>query len=74
VPTPRGPVRLGELYRLVHRPFDRPGIEHVLCVVPRAYNDLPLPDVWTNLLLTVAEEPDRFFAVAVFRGSRVRQP
>ncbi|MFA5885975.1 MAG: hypothetical protein WDA60_19145 [Acidimicrobiia bacterium] len=74
VPTPRGPVRLGELYRLVHRPVDRPHLEHVLCVVPRTYADLPLPDVWTNLLLTLAVEPDRFFDVAVFQGARRCQP
>jgi hypothetical protein len=74
VPTPRGPVRLGELYRLVHRPIDRPGVEDMLCVVPRSYADLPLPDVWTNLLLTLAVEPERFFAVAVLQGTRRRQP
>ena len=34
VPTPWGPVRLGTLYALVHRPVDQPGIERVLCVVP----------------------------------------
>ena len=74
VPTPRGPVRLGELYRLVHRPIDRPGVEDVLCVVPRVYGDLPRADIWTNLLLTLAVEPERFFSVAVRQGTRRRQP
>lgn len=64
VPTPRGPVRLGRLYQLVHRPDDRPDVERVLCVVPRTHADLPRADIWTNLLLTLAVEPDRFFRVA----------
>lgn len=64
VPTPRGPVRLGRLYELIHHPSDRPLVQRVLCVVPGHHDDLPLPDVWTNLLLTLAVEPDEFFRVA----------
>jgi hypothetical protein len=64
VPTPFGPVRLGRLYALVHRPTHRPDREHVLCVVPDAHRDLPLADIWTNLLLTLAVEPLEFFRVA----------
>lgn len=64
VPTPRGPVRLGRLYALVHHPHDQPGVERVLCVVPRDHGALPRADVWTNLLLMLAVEPDEFFRVA----------
>lgn len=70
VPTPRGPVRLGRLYELVHRPVDAPGRERILCVVPRRYRDLPRADLWTNLLLVLAVEPDAFFRVAVLRAVR----
>ena len=70
VSTPRGPVRLGELYKLLHRPVDHPGWEHILCVVPRGYTQLPIADVWSNLLLVLAVEPEEFFRVAVHRGSR----
>ncbi len=73
VPTPEGPVRLGELYALVHRPADNPGIERILCVVPRGYHALPRADIWTNLLLTLAVEPERFFRVAILRGVRSRR-
>lgn len=72
VDTPQGPVRLGRLYHLVHRPVDQPHLERILCVVPRAHTDLPLPDVWTNLLLTLAVEPDEFFRVANLVGTRAR--
>lgn len=74
VATPRGPVRLGRLYALVHRPVDRPTIERVLCVVPRGHLELPRADVWTNLLLTLAVEPEKFFRVAVLQGVRRRLP
>ncbi len=72
VHTPRGPVRLGRLYHLVHRPIDQPHLERILCVVPRQHHDLPLPDIWVNLLLTLAVEPDEFFAVANLVGTRPR--
>lgn len=72
VPTARGPVRLGQLYALVHHPSDQPSTERVLCVVPDRHRDLPLPDIWTNLLLTLAVEPDEFFRVAVERQVRPR--
>ena len=41
-------------------------------MVPRTYADLPLPDVWTYLLLTLAVEPDEFFRVANLVGTRAR--
>lgn len=72
VPTPHGPVRLGRLYHLVHRPVDEPHLERILCVVPRHYGDLPLPDIWVNLLLTLAVEPEAFFAVANLVHTRSR--
>jgi hypothetical protein len=70
VDTPRGPVQLGELYALVHRPDDEPGVERILCVVPHGHTELPLADIWTNLLLVLAVEPDQFFRVAIERGRR----
>lgn len=73
VDTPRGPVQLGELYSLVHRPIDDPGIERVLCVVPDRHTYLPDADIWSNLLLVLAVEPERFFSVAIERGRRSRR-
>lgn len=73
VPTPRGPVRLGTLYALVHRPVDAPRVERVLCVVPDRHLEFPIADVWTNLLLTLSVEPDTFFRVAVVQGVRSRR-
>ena len=73
VPTPRGPVRLGQLYALLHHPVGQPRVERVLCVVPDRHLELPLADVWTNLLLTLAVEPDAFFRVAVLQGVRSRR-
>jgi hypothetical protein len=72
VPTPRGPVRLGELYALVHRPTDQPAVERILCVVPQGHGTLPRADIWSNLLLTLAVEPEQFFRVAILRGVRTR--
>ena len=72
VPTPFGPVRLGRLYALVHRPLHRPEHERVLCVVPHAHAELPLADIWTNLLLTLAVEPREFFRVARLQDVRRR--
>ena len=72
VDAPRGPVLLGDLYALVHQPIDEPGIERVLCVVPDRHTELPLADIWVNLLLVLAVEPDAFFRVAIQRGLRVR--
>ena len=73
VDTPRGRVLLGDLYALVHQPADEPGIERVLCVVPDRHTELPEADIWVNLLLVLAVEPDAFFRVAVQRGLRVRR-
>lgn len=72
VETPRGPVRLGHLYALVFRPNADPDREDVLCVVPHGHEQLPLADIWSNLLLVLAVDPDEFFRVAVYRGSRPR--
>ena len=72
VETPRGPVRLGQLYSLIHRPHDHPDQELILCVVPHAHHELPIADVWSNLLLVLAVEPEEFFRVAILRGSRRR--
>ncbi len=73
VDTPRGPVLLGDLYALVHQPNSEPGIERVLCVVPDRHTELPRADIWVNLLLVLAVEPDAFFRVAIQRGLRVRR-
>jgi hypothetical protein len=73
VETPRGPVRLGRLYSLLHRPSDAPTREESLCVVPDAHHQLPIADIWSNLLLVLAVEPDAFFDVAILRGSCVRR-
>jgi hypothetical protein len=66
VATPEGPVRLGRLHDLRFRPLSSPGEERSLCVVPEG-PPMPLGDVWTNLLLVLAVDHRRFFAVANLR-------
>ncbi len=69
VPTPFGDVQLGYLYHLDFRPSP-PARPLVLCVVPvepRRATPMPQPDVWTNLLLVLHEDPERFFRVANWR-------
>lgn len=73
VETPRGPVRLGDLYWLTHWPVAEPDLERHLCVVPNLYRDLPRADIWVNLLLVLAVEPETFFRVAIERD-RCRRP
>lgn len=68
VDTPRGPVRLGRLYDLRHRP--RPGVERSLCVVPVDHATLPVADIWVNLLLLLRARPDEFFRVAIANPPR----
>ena len=67
VDTPRGPVRLGHMHDLRFRPNHAPGEEWSLCVVPSG-PPLPRSDVWSNLLLVLAADPDTFFRVANVRG------
>ena len=42
--------------------------------MPRDHESLPLADIWSNLLLVLAVEPDWFFEVAIHRGTRRRRP
>jgi hypothetical protein len=68
-------VRLGRLYRIVHRPAGGDIAEQELCVVPQGH-DLgltPEPDIWTNLLLTLSVQPEEFFAVANLVSRRARE-
>ena len=65
VPVPDGTVELGELYNLHYRRHD--GREFAICVVPRSHASLPLDDIWTNLLLLLRSDPERFFGVANYR-------
>lgn len=66
VRTVYGAVELGTLYRLAFRRHD--GWRFELCVVPTAYRDLPVADIWTNLLLMLRNDPLRFFTVANWKG------
>ena len=70
VETPRGLIRLGRLHDLRLRPREWPDEEWSLCVVPRG-PALPADDVWTNLLLVLAADPDEFFRVAASRKTRL---
>lgn len=72
--TPYGLLELGALHNMafwprgLHWERGHPKKLH-LCVVPRGdLKRLPPADVWTNLLLVVRAEPERFFAVANWRG------
>ncbi len=72
--TPYGVLELGALHHMAfwpRGPHWDPGHpkQLYLCVVPRGdFKRLPEADVWTNLLLVVRAEPERFFMVANWRG------
>ena len=71
--TPYGVLELGALHNMAFWPkgphWDPGHPKRVnLCVVPRGdLKRLPEADIWTNLLLVVRAEPERFFAVANWR-------
>jgi hypothetical protein len=73
--TPYGVLELGALHNMAFWPSGPhwdPGHpkQLYLCVVPRGdFKRLPEADIWTNLLLVVRAEPERFFTVANWRGS-----
>ena len=72
--TPYGVLELGALHNMAFWPsglhWDRGHLKQLsLCVVPRGdFKRLPEADIWTNLLLVVRAEPERFFTVANWRG------
>jgi hypothetical protein len=68
VDTPYGRLRLGRLYDLYFRP--RIGNALTLCVVPVDHLSLPRCDIWTNLVLALRADPERFFRVANWRPRR----
>jgi hypothetical protein len=57
-----GAVELGRVSDLRFDTHD--GRHFTLCVVPQGVSNLPDADVWTNLLLVLRAEPERFFDVA----------
>jgi hypothetical protein len=63
VDTEFGKVRLGRLYDITFRPT-RSEEPFRLCVVPDDHHSLPVADIWTNLLLVLRGDPERFFRVA----------
>lgn len=65
VPTPYGTVELGELFNLGFT--TTLGERFSLCVVPTSAAELPICDVWVNLLLVLRAEPKRFMEVANWR-------
>lgn len=70
VPTRFGNLEFGELFNIGFWPST--GGEYRLCVVPTG-KELPLPDVWTNLLFALKADPAWFFAVANWRRPPDRQ-
>jgi hypothetical protein len=62
VDTAYGAVELGRVSDLRFDTHD--GRHFTLCVVPQGISNLPDADVWTNLLLVLRAEPERFFDVA----------
>lgn len=63
VETPYGMIQFGEISNMLFKCAD--GRKLRLCVVPEDHGfDLPLPDVWVNLLLAIAVDPEGFFRVA----------
>ena len=69
VDTQFGRVRLGRLYDIAFQPT---GSDHPyrLCVVPTDHLSLPAADIWTNLLLVLRGDPERFFRVANWQRGR----
>ncbi len=66
VGTRYGTLELGRLHDIGFWPPR--GGELRLCVVPAGrLATFPEPDVWTNLLLVLRADPERFFAVANWR-------
>lgn len=70
VPTQFGKLEFGELFNIGFWPST--GGEYRLCVVPIG-KELPLPDIWTNLLLALKANPTWFFTVANWRRPPDRQ-
>jgi hypothetical protein len=73
IETPYGVLQLGAMHnmRFWLRAERR---ELNLCVVPTGdLGGLPEADIWTNLLLVVRAEPERFFSVANWRQAGERQ-
>jgi hypothetical protein len=62
VESPYGAVELGRVSHLRFEAHD--GSRFTLCVVPTGVSNLPDADIWTNLLLVLRAEPERFFEVA----------
>jgi hypothetical protein len=68
--TPYGVLEFGALFNMAFWPrgphWDKGHVKQFhLCVVPRGdFSRLPEADIWTNLLLVVRAEPERFFGVA----------
>ncbi len=62
VGSPYGAVELGRVSYLRFDAHD--GRHFTLCVVPTGVSNLPDADIWTNLLLVLRAEPERFFDVA----------
>jgi hypothetical protein len=73
VVTPYGVLELGALHNMRFWPRREPR-QLRLCVVPTGdLRRLPEGDIWTNLLLVVRAEPERFFAVANWRDAANQQ-
>lgn len=68
VDVPQGRLRFGRLFSIRFEPRGTQTFR-LLCVVPSGYEDLPIPDIWANLLLAVRDDPARFFAVAIDRSA-----
>jgi hypothetical protein len=65
--TPYGVLELGTIHNMPYWPR-RERRQLNLCVVPTGdLARLPEADIWTNLLLVLRAEPERFFAVANWR-------
>jgi hypothetical protein len=65
VATAVGTFELGRLFDIGYRAPG--GDEYRLCVVPDGYEQLPVADVWANLLLALRDDPLWFLAVANWR-------
>jgi len=74
VPSDAGWFQLGRLYDIRHRPRRWPWVERAICVVSEGYEQRPVADLWAELVVTVAADPEQLVAVANWRAEAAHRP
>ena len=68
VHTEPGWFRFGTLYDIRFRAARWPWVERSICVVTEGFEQRPLPDLWSELVVTARAEPARLTGIANFRA------